>query len=315
MMTMLIPDTIELRPIDVEGVETVGYDPSQPIPPQHLGAEVLVVWGNPQPLLEIAAATMPRLRWVQTLGAGPEATVAAGFDDDVLLTSGRTLHSVPVAEHALALLLAAARRLHELRDAQRERRWAAHLGGMQPLFDASTFRTLIGAHVVIWGFGSIAERLAGYLIPMEARVTGIARSAGERGGVPVVGSAGVDETLESADALVMILPSLPSTQKILDARRLSLLPRHAWLVNVGRGATVDEDALVAALRDGALAGAALDVFATEPLPSDSPLWTLPQVIISPHAAGGRPMGAEPLLEENLRRLQSGKPLRNLVERG
>ena len=113
----------------------------------------------------------------------------------------------------------------------------------------------------------------------------------------------------------MILPSLPSTQKILDAKRLSLLPRHAWLVNVGRGATVDEDALVAALRDGALAGAALDVFAAEPLPSDSPLWTLPQVIISPHAAGGRPMGAESLFEENLRRLQGGRPLRNLVERG
>jgi phosphoglycerate dehydrogenase-like enzyme len=113
----------------------------------------------------------------------------------------------------------------------------------------------------------------------------------------------------------MILPSLPSTEKILDTRRLSLLPRHGWLVNVGRGATVDEEALIAALRSGALAGAALDVFATEPLPADSPLWTLPQVIVSPHAAGGRPMGAEALLEENLRRLQEGKPLLNLVERG
>ena len=314
-MTMLVPDTIELRPIEVEGVRTVRYDPRRPIPAEHRDADVLVVWGNPQPLLEDAAATMPRLRWVQTLGAGPEATVAAGFAADVLITSGRTLHAVPVAEHALALLLAGARRLHDLRDAQTRGRWVAHLGGMQPLRDASAFRSLIGAHVVIWGFGSIAERLAGYLIPMEARVTGIARSAGERAGVPVVGPEGIDDALASADALVMILPSLPSTQMILDATRLALLPQHAWSVNVGRGVTVDEDALVAALRDGALAGAALDVFATEPLPSDSPLWTLPQVIISPHAAGGRPMGAESLLEENLRHLQSGRPLRNLVERG
>jgi phosphoglycerate dehydrogenase-like enzyme len=176
MMRMLVPETIDLRTIDVEGVQTVHYDPSQPIPTQHRAAEVLVVWGTPQPLLATTAATMPRLRWVQTLGAGPEAIVAAGFADEVLLTSGRTLHSLPVAEHALALLLAAARRLHELRDAQSERRWAAHLGGRQPLFDTTAFRSLIGAHVVIWGFGSIGQRLASYLLAMEARVTGIGRS-------------------------------------------------------------------------------------------------------------------------------------------
>lgn len=314
MITMLVPDTIELRPIEVEGVRTVRYDPKQPIPADQRDAEVLVAWGNPQPLLQEAAAGMTRLRWVQTLGAGPEAILAAGFGDEVIITSGRTLHSLPVAEHTLALLLAAARRLHELRDAQVERRWAAHLGGIQPLFDASSFRSLIGAHVVIWGFGSIGQRLASYLLAMEARVTGIARSAGERAGVAVVGPEGVDETLARADALVMILPALPSTQGILDAERMSRLPKHAWFVNVGRGATVDEDALIEALRAGSLAGAALDVFATEPLRSDSPLWTMPNVIISPHAAGGRPMGAEPLLEENLRRLLSGKPLLNLVDR-
>ncbi len=312
---MLLPNNVDLRPIEVEGVRTVSYDPSEPIPAQHLDAEVLVACANPAQLLAAAAASMRRLRWVQTLGAGPETTVAAGFGDEVIITSGRTLHSKPVAEHALALLLAAARRLHEMRDAQAERRWPAHLGGIQPRFDRSAFRSLLGAHVVIWGFGSIAERLATYLVPMEARVTGIATRAGERAGIPVVGPEGVDEVLGHADALVMILPSLPSTQRLLDAERLARLPRHAWVVNVGRGATIDEGALIEALRAGSIAGAALDVFATEPLPSNSPLWTMPQVIISPHAAGGRPMDAERLLEENLGRLLAGRPLVNLVERG
>ncbi len=102
------------------------------------------------------------------------------------------------------------------------------------------------------------------------------------------------------------------TRHALDADRLARLPRHAWVVNVGRGTTVDEDALAAALEAGRLGGAALDVFATEPLPADSPLWTAPNCVVSPHAAGGRPQGAEALIAENLRRCLAGQPLRNVV---
>jgi phosphoglycerate dehydrogenase-like enzyme len=233
----------------------------------------------------------------------------------VVLTSGVSLHTVPVTEHTLALLLAAARRLHELRDAQHASTWAGHLGGSQPRFDRGAFRSLIGAHVVVWGFGHIGQHLAGLLMAMEARVTGVARSAGERAGVRVLTEAALPDLLPTADALVMILPSLPSTRGALGAERLALLPRHAWLVNVGRGDTVDEAALVEALRTGVIAGAALDVFATEPLPTDSPLWSLPNVLVSPHAAGGRPMGAEGLLTENLEAWLAGRPLRNVVERG
>jgi phosphoglycerate dehydrogenase-like enzyme len=101
---------------------------------------------------------------------------------------------------------------------------------------------------------------------------------------------------------------------VLDARRLALLPSRAWLVNVGRGSTVDEDALVDALRAGGIAGAALDVTPIEPLPVDSALWDLPDVIITPHAAGGRPLGAAALIKKNARALRAGAPLTNLVER-
>lgn len=112
----------------------------------------------------------------------------------------------------------------------------------------------------------------------------------------------------------MIMPSRPSTHHALDAARIAMLPAHAWLVNVGRGSMVDTQALASALRAGRLVGAALDVVETEPLSTDSPLWDEPDVIISPHAAGGRPLGADALITENLRALTEGASLRNVVVR-
>src|SRR5699024_3215326 len=107
--------------------------------------------------------------------------------------------------------------------------------------------------------------------------------------------------------------SSAATDNALSAERLALLPRHAWVVNVGRGNSINEDDLAAALRSGALAGAALDVFAAEPLPETSELWELPNVIVSPHAAGNIPIGAEELVRDNARRLRNGEPLRNIVD--
>jgi phosphoglycerate dehydrogenase-like enzyme len=112
----------------------------------------------------------------------------------------------------------------------------------------------------------------------------------------------------------MILPSTPATTGALDAARLAALPAHAHVVNVGRGSTVDEPALVAALAEGRIAGAALDVTDTEPLPADSPLWDAPNLVLTPHAAGGRPVGADELIAHNVAALLSGRALRNVVER-
>jgi len=314
MTTVLLPNTLDLERIDVDGVRFLTYDPAQPLTEEMRAADVLVTWGASGPWLEQVARAVPRLRWVQSLAAGPNAEQAAGFAPSVTITSGRGLHDRPVAEHALAMLLGAARRMHVLRDAQRERRWVGELGGIQPRHDPTAFRSLIGAHVVVWGFGRIGQRLAAYLLAMDARVTGVARSSGTRAGVRVVDVDHVDEALADADALVMILPSLPSTRGILGAERLSRLPPHAWLVNVGRGDTVNEQALIAALDEGRLAGAALDVFVTEPLPADSRLWTMEQVVVTPHAAGGRPLDAERLIADNVRRFLDGEPLVNEVER-
>jgi phosphoglycerate dehydrogenase-like enzyme len=311
---ILLPTTVSFELPAIDGVEYVDYDVDQPIPAEHEDAEALVAWGNSDAQLADAAARMPRVRWVQTLAAGPDQALGAGFAPDAVITSGRSLHSVTVAEHALALTLAGARSLHTLVRAQLGHRWAGELGGRQPIHDPNRFTTLRGAHVVVWGFGSIAQTLAPMLEMLGARVTGVARSAGERDGYPVVAEADIAELLPEADVLIMILPGTPATTRALDAEKIARLPRHAWVVNVGRGVTVDEPALAAALREQRLGGAALDVTSIEPLPVASELWDLPNVIITPHSAGGRPIGADQLITDNIHALLGGRPLTNVVAR-
>jgi phosphoglycerate dehydrogenase-like enzyme len=311
---LLLPDSLPLAPELPGGVDAVVYDASAPVPDEHLDAEALVVWGSSAADLRAVAGRMPRLRWVQTLAAGPDAVLAAGFGDDVVITSGTGLHDRTVTEHALALVLALLRRLPAAARAQAEHRWAPELGGVQPLHPAGRVTTLLGARVCIWGFGSIAQNLAPVLRSLGAQVRGVARRAGERAGVEVVAEDDLEGELARTDVLVMVLPATAATTRALDARRLAALPAHAYVVNVGRGTTVDEPALVAALREGRIAGAALDVTETEPLPAESPLWDAPGLLLTPHAAGGRPVGADELVSANLAALLAGRALRNVVER-
>lgn len=311
-MKVLLPGNVPLEVTTPPGVETVVFDPAAPVPEEHTDAEVLVTWAQSAEQLRSEVPRLTRLRWVQTLAAGPDAVLAAGFPSHVLVTCGRGLHDVTVAEHTLALLLAGVRRVDVMVHAKDEHRWAGEVGGPQPLRPRGRLTTLLGARVVIWGFGSIAHTLAPYLTAMGADVRGVARSAGERDGVAVGDD--IDAELPQADVLIMLIPGLPETEHALDARRLSLLPDHAWVLNVGRGVTVDEDALVAALCDGTIGGAAIDVTRVEPLPADSPLWDAPNLLISPHAAGGRPVGADALVSHNLAAFVAGEPLREVVER-
>lgn len=321
-MKILIPTTIEFGAADApdakdssaSGVSYYRYDPLIPVPAEHRDADAMVMWFNTAEQLKDSAANLPRLKWVQSLAAGANNVLDAGFGNDVIITNGRGLHDGTVAEHTVALLLCAARRLHLTRDAQHEHRWPGELGGLQPERSPDVFTTLNGASVLIWGFGSIASKLAPMLKALGASVRGVATSAGDRGGFEVVASTDIDALLPTTDALVMILPAVAATHDALDERRLGLLPRHAWVVNVGRGDSIDTDALVAALAQESIGGAALDVFKQEPLPASSPLWAFENVIISPHAAGGRPIGAEALIRENARRLLAGETLENVVDR-
>jgi phosphoglycerate dehydrogenase-like enzyme len=313
-LTVLVPTTVQLPETVPDETRYVPYDPYTPLPDEQLDAEVLVVWGNPDPMLADAARRLRRLRLVQLLSAGSDNADRAGFDPQIPVASGRGLHDRPVAEHALALTLAAARRLHRAFRAQQEHEWASDIGGLQPEPSPGVFTTLRGARVTIWGYGSIGKTLEPHLTALGATVTGAGRRARQEGSVRVVDDARIGDQLARTDVLIMILPSTPQTRGILDAEKLRALPAHAWVINVGRGDAIDENALVDALWAGTIAGAALDVTVVEPLPADSPVWDAPNLIITPHAAGGRPLEWADLLAHNLQALLGGRPLRNAVDR-
>lgn len=312
-MKVVIPSTYPGETPSFDGVDVVVVPHREPVPDEHLDAEVLVAWRQPTPVIEDAARRMHNLKLVQGLAAGPDSVVAAGFADDVAIASGVGLHNDTVAEHALALSLALVRFLPLALSRQAERRWDHYLGGaVAERGDDGRVNTLRGAKVAVWGFGSIASALAPLLKALGAEVTGVARTAGERHGFPVVTEDDLDALLAETDLLIMILPSGETTAKALDAGRLAQLKDGALLVNVGRGTTVDEEALLAALQSGRLAAAALDVTEVEPLPESSPLWEQPNVLITPHVASDRPQGATELLGQQLRALASGEALSNVL---
>lgn len=311
---LLLPTSIDLDPTLPSGVEAVRYDPYEPIPAEHEDAEALVVWNNRGRHLRDTAERLTKLRLVQGLMAGPDQLLRVGFDDGVTICSGVGLHDVTVTEHAMALILGLVRRLPQSLEAQAAHRWASEMAGSQPLHPDGPVTTLLDARVLIWGFGSIGQTLAPRLAAMGATVTGAARSAGERGGFPVVDDSGLADELARTDVLVMVLPSSDETAEALNAERLAQLKKDAFVVNVGRGSTVDEAALIAALESGHVGGAALDVMQAEPLPAGSPLWDAQGIILTPHNAGGRPVGADDLISSNVTALLDGTPLHNVVER-
>ncbi|MGN6721410.1 MAG: NAD(P)-dependent oxidoreductase [Marmoricola sp.] len=306
-MKILVPNDVSFDcgiDLDDPADTVVGYASTDPIPDEHADAEVLVVWNAPFGVIGDAARRMTSLEWVQTLAAGPDAVLAAGFADSVVISSGRGLHDGPVAEHAFALILASVRRIDRSLAAQGRQVWDGSMVVEQASADLAPTFTLAGARITIWGFGAIAAALAPHLRALGAVVTGVARSAGQRHGFEVVAEADLDTLLPTTDILVSILPAMPETSGALSADVLAKLPSHARFINVGRGSTVDEQALVAALVDGRLAGAAIDVASTEPLPPGSPLWTAPNLILTPHVAGGRPQGVREFLSAQVRAWKS-----------
>lgn len=315
-MKLLYPTSLELDTASLQGfsVDLAAYDPkASSIPSEHHDADVLVTWTNTAANLTYAKENLTKLRWIQSLAAGPNDVLSAGFDTSkVAVTTGSGLHDMTVAEHALGLLLNAARRFYEMRDYQLKGKWPAHLGGPQPDRPSDRFTTLRDARVLVWGFGNIAKSLVPTLTLLGSEVKGVARTAGVRDGIQIYGEDALAELLPKTDALVMILPGSDSTRHALNAERLKLLPKHAWIINVGRGTTIDEAALASALEEGSIGGAALDVFETEPLPEESRLWKAPNLVVSPHAAGGRPQGSERLIADNLRRFRAEQTLKNII---
>lgn len=265
-------------------------------------ADVLVAGFStegPDPL-ELARA-MPNLRWIHTMTAGI-GTLATGelVERGIVITNASGAYATAIAEYVFAALVMLRRGLPELLVARTRQHWSGHGLG----------REVAGTQVGIVGFGGIGRRVAMLCAGAGMRVRAIRRQpvAGDQQAAVHVGPPGeLGDLLSTSDAIVLSASSNPSTRHLIGARELALMPRHAVLVNVSRGELVDEVALAAALRDGEIAGAMIDVTTEEPLPAASPLWSLPNLWITPHMSGGtvesRARSLD-LLIENLRRYLS-----------
>jgi phosphoglycerate dehydrogenase-like enzyme len=253
------------------------------------------------------------LRWVHIHSAGADRPIYQRLlARGVQVSTSSGANALVVAHSALAGLLSLARHLPRLAAAQRERRWASLIATGLP-------RDLEGSHAVLVGWGPIARNIARMLQAVGMRITVVRRQAQPvEEGFPTVAWTDWHEVLPQADWVLLACPLTPETQGLVDAKALACLPPHAHLINVARGEIVDQAALVDALRSGRLAGAFLDVFGHEPLPPESPLWTLENVILTPHSAGhsdGNEGRVARMFLDNLRRWLAGQALQHLASLG
>lgn len=247
------------------------------------------------------------LKWIHTSSIGVDALLTPELiDSDVVVSTSRNVCERPIAEWVLAVVLLMAKDLRRTLDLQRDAHWLHR-----------ETEPLLGRHVVLVGPGPVGREIAGLLRAAGMTVDVVGRRAredAELGRIHAIEQ--LDELLPEADDVVLALPLTDATRGLVDARRLALMRPGARLVNVGRGPVVVEDALLAALRDGRLGAAALDVFDQEPLPPDHPFWALDNVLVSPHMSGDLVGWRGRVVErfaDNLRRWQSGAPLADVVD--
>ena len=265
-------------------------------------AEVVFGFALPARLTALA----PRLRWVETPATGYDQLFGTGvLDGEIAVTTVGGLFAPWVAEHVFALLFALARRLGHFRAAQERREWSP-----------AVVRELHGATIGIVGLGNIGQAVARAAQAFGMRVIGVRRRVEPVPAVDrVYGSEALDEMLAAADVVVIAVTGTAETASMIGARQLEVMKRDAYLVNVARGIVLDEAALAAALARGHLGGAALDAFVDEPLPPASPLWSLPNVIVTPHIApnvGAKLARCVEHFADNLVRFCNGEPLRDQV---
>ena len=277
-------------------------------------------------------ARADRLRWVQALTASLEHYLfPALVEHPCVLTNARGLFGDVIADQVMGYILCFARNLHIYARHQVRREWGACGGesarvsfaagpGVVNAMDRAT-RYLPGSLLGIVGFGGIGAEIARRALAFAMRVRGVDRYPNSveipEGVEHVTGLEGLPALLNECDYVVIAAPHTPETERLFDAQLMGLMKPSSILINIGRGAIVVLDDLVAALHDGQIAGAALDVFEVEPLPAEHPLWGMEQVMITPHTAGYSPVIAErhlALLCENVRRFDQGLPVLNQVDK-
>jgi phosphoglycerate dehydrogenase-like enzyme len=264
--------------------------------------EVVYAWKLPPALYGKAR----RLRWLQAMGAGVDWALVPDLRRRVIVTRAPGVFGSWMSEYVIGWCSWVSQRMETYRAAQRERRW---IGDVMP-------ERLRGRTLTLVGIGDIGGEIARVARAVGMRVVGVSRS-GRR--VPHVDrvhrTVHLHRALSAADFVVVVVPLTPATRGLIDATALAAMRPDAWLLNIGRGAVVDDAALVAALRTRRIAGAILDVFPSEPLPPEHPLWRLENAVITPHVAG--PSTAQeiaPVFNDNLARWLSDQPLHHIVDR-
>lgn len=260
-------------------------------------------WETPEEMIQRA----PRLRWVQSSssGIGPMLERFGVAGSQLVVTNAAGIHAQPLAEFVLMATLYFAKEVPRLNAWKAGRHWERYCG-----------YEVAGSRMLLIGLGSVGRRIAELSSAVGIEVIGHRRSSG--GAVPpgvsrLVDADGIDAELPSTDQLVIAVPDTSLTKNLIDRRRLELLPESAVVINVGRGSIIDEVAMIDLLGAGRLRGAGLDVFASEPLPVDNPLWTLPNVIVVPHSASTVVQENDRLVDlfiENLHRYLDGRPMVN-----
>lgn len=269
---------------------------------QHAG-DCELFFGEPSLAAQVIGQ-MPRLRWLQSTWAGVEPLLSACRERDITLTNVRGVYGPLMSEYVFGYLLAIERRILPRWQAQQNQVW-----------DGSELGTLCGKLLGLLGVGSIGAHLARTARHFGMRLRGYTRRSEDSPEIEQYFHG--DQKLDFArglDYLVCTLPGTAHTRRLVDAEMLAALPAHAWLVNVGRGSTLDEPALVEALQRGRLGGAVLDVFQQEPLPPDHPLWRMPNTFITSHSAAlNYPPDIAALFIENYRRYTRREALVGLVD--
>ena len=276
------------------------------------GADVLIGWSLPPEQLRAAKS----LRWIYSITAAVDQFLYPELiSRDIALTNAGSVHGPVVAEHAIAMLLALARRLPSAVHYQQRRKWA-----MEAIWSEQPRpREVRSASLVVVGLGSIGAEVASMAAALKMHVIGVREhpERGTAGAHEIVGYGALDSVIARGDFVVLAAPLTERTRHVIDGRRLQLFKPSAFLINVSRGALVDEAALVKALRERRIAGAALDVFEQEPLSRWSPLWKMPQVLITPHTAFLTENVWQRHYEvfaANLKRYLAGEPLEGVVDK-
>jgi phosphoglycerate dehydrogenase-like enzyme len=278
-------------------------------------AEVLFGFWGPGlaelfPTPEALRAQAPHLRWLQLTSAGMDRAARSGLlESDLLVTSASGLHATPIGEYVLAVMLMFCKGAHRFLRAQERREWIRYMP-----------QELYGKTVGVVGAGHIGAEVARLARAFGCRVLSMRRSIVERApdeaGGELLPPADLPYLLGESDFVVLAVPLTNETRHLIGEAELRAMKSSAVLINIARGAVVDETALVRALEEGWIAGAGLDVFEQEPLPEESPLWGMENLILSPHISGGTEIynqRATGIFCENLRRYLANEPLMNLAD--